>query len=259
MTSRRVRGYACYPSLAFANHSCLPCVARFDALDSDAASLAPLHPSVCIGELAEAACGDGAACNRPPYSLATRYVAMHALPIGSELTIVPAAGRPYTDRRARLIEEYSFECDCARAKLRSSSRRGGKSRRRRAVIVVVDEGGEHDHGHHHEAGTARRLLQRCDCCDDHDGTADHDHSHGHSHSDQGGNRWAMTQVAGEVGGGGRRRRYDILSLFVLKHLLRMQGTMAPKSPACSSGGGAASLCRRPRSISVVQPARRRIP
>ena len=56
MMARRARGYVCYPTLAFANHSCLPCVARFDALNSDAASLPPLPPSACIGALAEAGC-----------------------------------------------------------------------------------------------------------------------------------------------------------------------------------------------------------
>ena len=120
MVERRLRGYACYPPLAFANHSCLPSAARFDALDGQ--EVPPPPAAACTPKLAAAvAAVDGAASpplSRPPHSLATRLVALHALPAGSEVTIsyLPL-GEPLHTRRAYLRREYCFGCDCARCVL----------------------------------------------------------------------------------------------------------------------------------------------
>jgi hypothetical protein len=124
MATRRVRGYGCYPMLAFCNHSCLPTAARFDALDdTDPENLNPvlaasLPAAACGGALASAVAeegGDTAALLRPPFSLTTRLVALHALPAGSEVSIsYMPLGDPLILRSERLEDEYGFECDCTR-------------------------------------------------------------------------------------------------------------------------------------------------
>jgi SET and MYND domain-containing protein len=123
LATRRIRGYACYPSLAFANHSCLPSIARFDSLDLP--FLEPPPPLACVGALAAAAAAAaaGAAGALPaPHSIATRYVAMHELPAGAELTIsYMPLGDPPDLRRQRLRAEYNFSCDCARCQVEAAS------------------------------------------------------------------------------------------------------------------------------------------
>eukprot|EP00965_Chrysotila_dentata_P237266 6201796-Pleurochrysis_carterae.AAC.1 len=73
-----------------------------------------------------------AALRRPPLSLATRLVALHSLPAGSEVVLsYTPLGVPEADRRLRLSEEYGFECDCARCRLE----------RAEAGAVVGERGG----------------------------------------------------------------------------------------------------------------------
>ena len=87
---------------------------RFDLLT--------LHPNMCAGPLADAAGGEGGgAALRPPHSLATRYVALHPLPAGSEVHIsYMPLGDEYRPRRKRLLDEYGFECDCARCRVEAA-------------------------------------------------------------------------------------------------------------------------------------------
>ena len=133
LTARRVRAYCCYPTLSLANHSCLPTATRFDTFDSandlsqsneDDKVLPALPNNVCVGKLRDLHIRYVEAL-RPPYGLATRYITLHALPAGSEVTIsYMPLGDPYSMRRNRLVEEYGFECDCNRCRVEAADENG---------------------------------------------------------------------------------------------------------------------------------------
>ena len=274
MATRRVRGYGCYPTLAFCNHSCLPTAARFDALDDVRAPDAPPHPilsarldpAACSGALAtELAKADGsaatAALQKAPFCLATRFVALHALPAGSELTIsyMPLSDE-LSERRSRLREEYCFECDCPRCavELADEAEHGGA------------HGGAHDHdhehAHEHEHGAPCAGQQRTDRAAQ-DGAA-HSHSHSdaervyspnepqeeggggscdHDHSGGdccGGDDASPKGPASEEAAAAAAAGVDLtyVSLYVLKHVCgECLGTMAPVP---GQGADAPCVCNR---------------
>ena len=245
---RRIRGYVCYPTLAMCNHSCLPSAARFDGLDTADLSkhpvlAVPLSPSVCAGPLAEAAAAAAAAAptppsdgandtqlaaaapplHRPPYSLATQFVALHALPAGSEVTIsYMPLGDPLADRRQRLREEYSFACDCARC-----------------AVETADEAARAQAARDHDHDDGARDYAR----EGEPSAAEHDHEHGEDGCCDDG-VGGCGGGGGGGGGGGETAHVDMtyLSLFVLKHVCgECLGTMAPVP---SADADAACVCNR---------------
>ena len=252
MASRRVRGYGCYPTLAFCNHSCLPTVSRFDALDDDSRDpakpsnpvlAAPLSTGACVGPLAAAANGahtvPASAFSRPPFSLTTRFVALHDLPAGAELCIsYMPLGDELSERQARLQEEYGFKCDCPRCIVEEDDDEHGEG------CTNHDHAHDHsDHGHEHEHGGARGREAG-------DGHHEHDHAMpdrardtaganigcGHDHAD--GECCAGEEK--ETAAAGVDLTY--VSLFVLKHVCgECLGTMAP---IAGKGADAPCVCNR---------------
>jgi len=118
------RAYAFYPVLAMANHACMPTAARFDDLDTEAppksvaASInlpAWLNLDSAVGRLRTAAIETPSRIARPPFSLATRYVAIQPLECGTEVSIsYTPLDITVAPRSDRLREEYGFSCSCAR-------------------------------------------------------------------------------------------------------------------------------------------------
>jgi hypothetical protein len=143
----RQRAYAFYPVLAMANHACMPTVARFDGLEVRARlGVAPptgdparVPIEAAVGRLRTSTLESSSLLCRPPCSLATRYVALQPLALGTEVSIsytpLDATVEP---RDARLREEYGFACGCVRCSLE-----------RRTEERVLPCAG-HPHGGHEE-------------------------------------------------------------------------------------------------------------
>jgi len=135
-TEREARAHAVYPTLAMLNHSCMPTAARFDQMDGPCRLMESLPAAACVGALKHAvtrlseqdikAYGnppihpgvlstDERPLMRPPHSLVTCFVAMHALPQECELmhSYVPLDS-PYDERKEHMLSDYGFECSCDR-------------------------------------------------------------------------------------------------------------------------------------------------
>lgn len=148
MAVRRVRGYATYPRLSLANHSCLPTVARFDHFDGRGiGGAAPTDIKALRAAAPEAARIGGlvgvpdAELGIPPHKLAVRLVTMHALPARTELliTYMPPMDEPMM-RKERLLDEYGFECRCHRCTVEFAAEHEGDEHKNAALKAAEAAG-----------------------------------------------------------------------------------------------------------------------
>lgn len=123
--AHRQRAYAFYPVLAMANHACMPTCARFDELELRAnpgvattSGPARVPVEAAVGRLRTAMLEASPLLGRPPCSVATWYVALQPLAVGTEVSIsytpLDATAEP---RGARLRDEYDFACGCVRCRI----------------------------------------------------------------------------------------------------------------------------------------------